>query len=299
MHNLPRLNGCGVSNERQYCFLSADAIFFTFNEPVVPQYVFYLSLVIWRLCWHGRARIHPDIDVSKNAICTICRGWMAAGYQMKGNIVFYLLMKYVSLLTSRFSTICLQLKSSHLEVVLTWLFKNTSWYRCFQVRHMHNLPRLNSCGVSNERQYCLLSADEICFTFNEPFFHNMSLTEILSFGGCVDMVVQECILISKFQERHMHNLPRLNGCGVSNERQYCCLSDYEICFTFNEPFFGNMSLTEVLSIGGCVNMFVQEYILISMFPSTPYAQSAAAEWLRGIKWKAILFSICWWNMFHV
>ena len=148
---------------------------------------------------------------------------------------------------------------------------------------MHNLPRLNGCGVSNERQYCCLSADEIFVTFNEPFFRNMSLTEALSFGGCVDMVVQECILKSMFQERHMHNLPRLNGCGVSNERQYCFLSADEIFFTFNEPFFHNMSLTEVLSFGGCVNMVVQEYILISMFPSTPYAQSAAAEWLRGIK----------------
>ena len=174
MHNLPRLNGCGVLNERQYCFLSADEIFFTFNEPffgnmsltqflsygdmlawllknttwhwsfqerdmhilprlngcglsnvsqycfsicwwnilylkraVFRRYVINWSLVIWRLCEHGRSRIHPDIDVSKYAICTICRGWMAAGYQMKGNIVFYLLMKYVSRLTSRFSTICL------------------------------------------------------------------------------------------------------------------------------------------------------------------------------------------------
>ena len=57
-------------------------------------------------------------------------------------------------------------------------------------------------------------------------------------------------------------------------------------------FFHNISLTEVLSFGGCVDMVVQEYILISMFPSTPYAQSAAAEWLRGIKRKAILFCIC-------
>ena len=81
----------------------------------------------------------------------------------------------------------------------------------------------------------------------------------------------------------MHNLPRLNSCGVSNERQYCFLSADEIFFTFNEPFFGDMSLTEVLSFGGCVDMVVQEYILISMFPRTPYAQSAAAEWLRGIK----------------
>ena len=81
----------------------------------------------------------------------------------------------------------------------------------------------------------------------------------------------------------MHNLPRLFGCGVSNERQYCFLSADEIFVTFSEPFVRNMSLTEVLSFGGCVDMVVQEYILISMFASTPYAQSAAAEWLRGIK----------------
>ena len=114
---------------------------------------------------------------------------------------------------------------------------------------MHNLPRLNGCGVSNERQYCCLSADEIFVTFNEPFVRHMSLTEVLSFGGCVDMVVQEYILISMFQERHMHNLPRLKSCGVSNERQCCFVSADEICFTFNEPFFGNMSLTQFLSYG--------------------------------------------------
>ena len=114
------------------------------------QYVFNWNLVIWRLCWHGRQSIHPHIDVSKNAICTICRGWMAARYQTKGNIDFYLLMKYFSLLTSRVSAICHWLKSCHLVAV--WTF----------------LPRLNGCGVWNERQYCFLSADEIFFTFNEP-----------------------------------------------------------------------------------------------------------------------------------
>ena len=155
---------------------------------------------------------------------------MAAGYQRKGNIDFYLLMKYVSLLTSRFSTICPQLKSCHLEAVSTWSFKNTSWYRCFQERHMHNLPRLNGCRVSNERQHCFLSADEICFTFNEPFFHNMSLTEIVIWRLC------------------WHGLARIHP-------------DIDV-------------------------------------PSTPYAQSVAAEWLQGIKWKAILFSICWWNICH-
>ena len=72
-------------------------IFFNFNEP------FFLAICLWLkscplgMCWHGRARMHPNIDVSQYAICTACRGWMAAGYQVKGNIVFYLLRKYFSI----------------------------------------------------------------------------------------------------------------------------------------------------------------------------------------------------------
>ena len=102
-------------------------------------------------------------------------------------------------------------------------------------------------------------------------------------GSCESSSIKYTARSRCFYERQMHKLPRLNGCGVSNERQYCFLSADEIFVTFNEPFFGDMSSTEVLSFGGCVNMVVQEYILISVFPSTPYAQSAAAEWLRGIK----------------
>ena len=63
------------------------------------------------------------------------------------------------------------------------LRKNGSLYsRCFQRRQMHKLPRLNGCGVSSERQYCLLSADEIFLKFNEPFSGNISLTKLLSYG---------------------------------------------------------------------------------------------------------------------
>ena len=47
---------------------------------------------------------------------------------------------------------------------------------------MHKLPRLNGCGASSERQYCLLSADEIFFNFNEPFFGNISVTKLLPYG---------------------------------------------------------------------------------------------------------------------
>ena len=119
---------------------------------------------------------------------------------------------------------------------------------------MHNLPRLNGCGASNERQYCFLSADEICFTFNEPFFSSMRFKRD---GSCESSSIKYTARSRCFYERQMHKLPRLNGCGVSNERQYCFLSADEIFVTFNEPFFRNMSLTEVLSFGGCVDMVVQ------------------------------------------
>ena len=106
---------------------------------------------------------------------------------------------------------------------------------------MHILPRLNGCGVSNERQLCFLSADEIFVTFNELFFCDMSLTEVLCFGGCVDMVVQEYILISMFPRTPYAQSAAAERLGASNERQYCFLSADEIFFTFNEPFYHNMS----------------------------------------------------------
>ena len=115
------------------------------------------------MCWHDCARIHPNIDNSRNAIYPICRGWMAAGYRMKGNIVFYPMTKYF-------------------------------------------------------------------FKYNEPFFRNASF-----------------------------NIDRL--CHKTK-------SESRIWYFF------------------------------SMFPGTPDAQTAAAKWLRGSKWKAILFAICWRNNFQ-
>ena len=63
------------------------------------------------------------------------------------------------------------------------------------------------------------------------------------------MIAQEYNLTSMFPRTRHAQLPRLNDCGVSNERQNCCPSADEIFFTFNEPFFGNMSLTQFLSYG--------------------------------------------------
>ena len=262
------------------------------------QYVFKWNLVIWRLCWHGRARIHPDIDVSKNAICTICRGLMAAGYQMKGNIVFYLLMKYVLILASRFSAIRLWLNSCHMGIC---------WHDCSRIHPDVDVSKNAICTICRSWMAAGYQTKG-----NIVFYLLMKYLSLLtSRFSAICHQLKSCHLEAVwtwsfkntswyrcFQVRHMHNLPRLNGCGVSNERQYCFLSADEIFFTFNEPYFGNMSITEVLSFGGFVDMVVKVYILTSMFPRTQYAQSAAAEWLRGIKWKAILFSMCWWNMFH-
>ena len=40
----------------------------------------------------------------------------------------------------------------------------------------------------------------------------------------------------------------------------------------------------------------QACFFTSMFPQTPAAQTAAAKWLRGFKWKEILFSRVWHNI---
>ena len=154
--------------------------------------------------------------------------------------------------------------------MLAWLLKNIPWHRCFQERHMHNLPRLNGCGESNERQYCFLSVDEILCNFNEPFFGNFSLTEVLSFGSCVDMVVKVYIPISMFQRTPYAQSSAAEWLWVSNKKQYCFLSADGILFNFDELFFRNMSLIEVLSFGGCADMVVKVYILISMLPRTLY-----------------------------
>ena len=183
------------------------------------------------ICWHDCSRIQPDIDVSKNATCTICRGWMAAGYQMKGNIVFYLLMKYLSLLTSRFR-----------QYVFNWSL--VIWRLCW-----HGRARIHPDIDVSKNATCTICRGWM--TAGHQMKGNIVFYLLMKYFS---------LLTSRFSH--------------------------------------NMSLTKVLSFGGCVDMVVQEYILISMFPRTPYAQSAAAEWLRGIKWKAILFSICWWNMFH-
>ena len=178
MHKLPRLNGFGVSNEGQYCFPSADEIFFNFYEPFF------------------------------------------------GNVSFSIV------------------RSFHISRIK---IKYAPWSRCFHERQMPKLPRLNGFCVSCERQYCYLSADEIFVNFNEPFFGNTHLTQLLSFGNVLAGSRKNTSKYRCFSERHMHKLPRLNGCGLSNERLYCYLSADEIFLNYNEPFYRNVSFNLVRS----------------------------------------------------
>ena len=183
------------------------------------------------MCWHDCARIHPNIDNSRNAIYSICRGWMAAGYQMKGNIVFYPMTKYF-------------------------------------------------------------------FKYNEPFFRNASFN--------IDRLCHK----TKSESRIWYFFSMFPGTPDAQTAAAKWLRGskwkailFAICwrkiFQFERAIFRQYTFDSTLAICGYVGMIAQEYILISIIPRTPYTQSAAAEWLRGIKWKAILFSICWRNTFQI
>ena len=182
------------------------------------------------MCWHDCAGIHPDIDVSKNAIYPISRGWMAAGYQMNGNIVFYLLTLYFSNITSRFSAMWVSIKTGRV------IYQNEN-QACSLIAMFPGTPDAQTAAAKSPR--------------------GITWKAIL-FAICWRNIVQ-----------------------------------------FWRAVFRQYVFDSTLVIWGCVGMIAQEYILILMFSRTPYTQSAAAERLRGIRWKTILFSICWRSTFQI
>ena len=64
-------------------------------------------------------------------------------------------------------------------------------------------------------------------------------------------------------------------------------------FHFNEPFFDNATLIQLLSFRRSVGKAAQEYTLTSIFPRTPDSQTAAAKWLPTLIGKKILYYIRW------
>ena len=80
-----------------------------------------------------------------------------------------------------------------------------------------------------------------------------------------------------------HELLRPNGWLGSFESKYCVLLYGEVFLKNNEPFFGKMTSKTSMLSGSCWwYMIVQVCLLISMFPATPDAQSAAAKRLTRL-----------------
>ena len=77
----------------------------------------------------------PGLDVTTNASCTNCRRWMVVGYQVKGNIVCFLLWKYFPILRTVFPQSEFQYSPSHLKyqksIMLTNLDVSTN-ARCIK-----------------------------------------------------------------------------------------------------------------------------------------------------------------------
>ena len=161
---------------------------------------------------------------------------------------------------------------------------------------MHKLPRLNGCGVSSERQYCLLSADEIFLKFNEPFFGNASFNiDRLRHNSKSESRI--CYFFSMFPGTPDAQTAAAKWLRGIKWKAILFSIWWRNIFKYNEPFFRNASF----NIDRLCHKTKSESRIcyfFSMFPGTPDAQTAAAKWLRGIKWKAILFAICWRNIFQ-
>ena len=90
---------------------------------------------------------------------------------------------------------------------------------------------------------------------------------------------QDCFVNHNFwaQSNQMHSLqwenklPQPKGGTVSFERKHCLLCIGKISFNYNE----------------------------SVFPWTPDAQTAAAKWLQGVKWKWRLFLCALMQYFQI
>ena len=131
---------------------------------------------------------------------------------------------------------------------------------------------------------------------NEPFLCKVSQTKFTSCSYCEILQgqsVSQCWSLDDFQA---HKLLRPNGWLGSFERKYCVLLYGEVFLKNNEPFFGKMTSNTPMLSGSCWwYMMVQVCSLISMFPATPDAQSAAAKRLTRFILTVIFSCIRWRN----
>ena len=157
---------------------------------------------------------------------------------------------------------------------------------------LENLP--NGWLGSFEREYSPSFTDEVLSKNNEPFVCNMSYTKVISYDY---FVILQCETVSQCRSLYdyqTHKLLRPNNWLGSFERKHSLLLCGEIFLKNNEPFLRKMHNNSFMLSGFCWwYMIAQICLLISMFPATPEAQSAAARWLTSFIWKGIFSFIRW------
>ena len=140
MHKLPRLNGCGVLNETKYGFLSADEIFFNFNEPFLSSMRFknVRSCQISSIKYTSRSRCFYERQMHKLPRLNGCEVPKERKYCFLSGSEIFFNFNEPFFSSMRFKRVGSCESSS---------IKCTARSRCFYERQMHKLPRLNGCGV--------------------------------------------------------------------------------------------------------------------------------------------------------
>ena len=128
---------------------------------------------------------------------------------------------------------------------------------------------------------------------NEPFSWNVSYTKFISCGYFEIIECQNVLQCRSWYDCQTHKLLRPNGWLGSFERRYCLLFSEAFCENWRAVFEKfDLQVIHVMWVLWCY-MIVEICLLISMFPLTPDAQSAAAEWLTRFIWKVIFSFIRW------
>ena len=118
----------------------------------------------------------------------------------------------------------------------------------------------------------------------------VSKTKVISCSYCEILQCQSVSQCWSLYDCHTHKLLRPNGWLGSIERKYCLLLCGEIFMENSELFWGKMTSNTSMLSGSCWwYMIVEVCLLISMFPATPDAQSAAAKWLTRFILKVTFF----------
>ena len=110
---------------------------------------------------------------------------------------------------------------------------------------------------------------------------------------------QECFLTSRFSPTPAAQTAAAKWLRGFNYKEILFSMVWQNIFIFQQAVLPQYDFEDIMS--GTVSWranIAQVCFFTSMFPHTPAAQTTAAKWLRGFKWKEILFSRVWHNIFQ-